>query len=112
MLFKVCNALKAFHSHSLIRRTGRIHFCLEYSSLDTASRVAIWNTFLSRATDRKDLTVALSEEGVRSLAEEQLNGRQVSISFLATMMVIRANYDVLADQKHHGNVPDRRKAKK
>jgi SpoVK/Ycf46/Vps4 family AAA+-type ATPase len=52
---------------------SRIHLSLQYKELDKASRLHVWQTFLSRSTRVEKF----STEQLDVLAEEELNGRQI-----------------------------------
>lgn len=52
---------------------SRIHVSLTYQDLDHSARRHIWNSFLSRSAKADQF----SDEQLNSLAEVQLNGRQI-----------------------------------
>ncbi|KAK8238708.1 P-loop containing nucleoside triphosphate hydrolase protein [Phyllosticta capitalensis] len=56
---------------------SRIHLSLQYPSLDAAARLKIWDTFLRSAQKSKGIEVDINEEGLKTLAEMPLNGRQI-----------------------------------
>ncbi|KAK0619680.1 P-loop containing nucleoside triphosphate hydrolase protein [Immersiella caudata] len=65
---------------------SRIHLTLNFPHLDTASRKAIWSTFLSR---EKDATI--TEEDYDKLAEIDINGRKIkNITKTARILAKRA----------------------
>ncbi|KAK1456141.1 hypothetical protein CMEL01_16553 [Colletotrichum melonis] len=54
---------------------SRIHFFHKYPSLDIAARKKIWTSFIERARD--SVTVNIGADGIKKLAEQTLNGRQI-----------------------------------
>ncbi|KAI1130692.1 P-loop containing nucleoside triphosphate hydrolase protein [Nemania abortiva] len=56
---------------------SRIHFCHRYPNIDFDSRRQIWKTFMNRARESEGITVDVEDEGIESLAEKSLNGRQI-----------------------------------
>lgn len=57
--------------------TSRIHVPIRYSSLDAASRRAIWRNFCERVPGAADDEVVITEEQLDRLARHELNGRQI-----------------------------------
>lgn len=69
-----------FHSHitdRIIIHIGRIHLSLKYPGLDTAARLKIWKSFITKVGQHGSITADISEEELSHLSEMQLNGRQV-----------------------------------
>jgi hypothetical protein len=64
---------------------SRIHVPLKYTGLDVSSRKQIWRNFLDRAEGgdgadskgEKKENAVIDEEGLETLAQHDLNGRQI-----------------------------------
>ena len=73
ILLLTTNRIKSFDSAF----ESRIHFCLHYSDLDSTGRENVWQTFIHKAKSNFKVTVDMDESGIKSLAQLNLNGRQI-----------------------------------
>lgn len=65
---------------------SRIHLSLQYEHLSVESRIQVWKTFLGAAGDK------FSEEQLSSLAQIQLNGRQIK-NIVKTSLLLATSKD-------------------
>jgi hypothetical protein len=87
---RISNIDDAFHS--------RIHVSMQYPPLTAASRRHIWHTFMSK-------TSGLSDEQLDTLAQVELNGRQIkNVLKTAQMLARRANGDGKVNMGHIGTI--------
>ncbi|KAF6810078.1 AAA family [Colletotrichum musicola] len=66
---------------------SRIHFSLQYPELDLAGRRTIWENFIKMAKRNTKLKLDIDEESLETLAELQLNGRQIKNSMSVAQAV-------------------------
>ena len=59
---------------NMIMLEGRIHFSINYPTLDHDSRMKIWRMFLRKTSNSLD---RFSETDLQQLARVKINGRQV-----------------------------------
>ncbi|KAF2145589.1 uncharacterized protein K452DRAFT_243751 [Aplosporella prunicola CBS 121167] len=71
---------------------SRIHLSLEYDDLDVSSRRHVWTSFLSRSSN----VAEFSAEQLDSLAEKQLNGRQIK-NILKTAQLLATKKEAALD---------------
>jgi hypothetical protein len=86
---------------------SRIHLSLQYKELDKASRLHVWQTFLTRSSKVK----TFSTEQLETLAEEELNGRQIK-NVLKTAQLLASDQDKDLNYDHVKIVMDIRKSNK
>ncbi|KAI8932052.1 hypothetical protein NX059_010941 [Plenodomus lindquistii] len=56
---------------------SRIHLTIQFSKLDFDSRLHVWKTFVRGEQAESKYASIVDEEGLRQLADQDLNGRQI-----------------------------------
>ncbi|KAH9889148.1 P-loop containing nucleoside triphosphate hydrolase protein [Xylariomycetidae sp. FL2044] len=73
---------------------SRIHFKFHYEELKEEDRFQVWKNFLNALT-KETGGVKLSDEDLRSLSKEPLNGREIKNAVSCALAIARANQEPL-----------------